>query len=748
MDAFRLLTRSTNLPRAQQFNTYQKQSIPSAATLPKIEGFSGEGSDNVQPSIPRGKKRKRRTGAVIEQKVQKTRLERPTNSHSLTSTSIGRSEQPKPVHDGVGANSAPTSTGTEESPLLQDECRKIMRKHKLKVVALTGQPNRRTPKDPSRSSSESSSKRDKNGREQLCVQPLTAFTQLRSTYGISRRLYENILAQGYQEPTEVQIGSMPLLMGSDQERGLSEPRKKIKKIRSDIDLLTVAPTGSGKTSAFLVPTLQALLDERHRTNQIPSASDVEENAVRVLVVAPTHELVDQIVNEGRKLAAGTRIKVAAMRKGMTLQSEPVNDHQERKSFVNTGDGGHLEISPPVIKADVVVSTPLLLMQAISAKDACSPGLLPLIRHLILDEADILLDPLFRDQTLGIWNACTSPALRTSLWSATMNSSVESLAQQHLLSRRQSLKLHPSSPPHYILRLVVGLKDSSLPTISHRLVYSATERGKLLALRQLLNPSLAPSASTTNTHTIRTPFLVFTQTIPRATALYNELLYDIPPEAGGSSRIAVLHSELSDLTRSNIMAGVRKGEIWVLITTDLLARGVDFRGMNGVVNYDIPTSSAAYVHRAGRTGRQGRAGGVVVTLYTREDIPYVKGVANVIAASDKAHAGLGKDGRGEEALSNNLAEQQWLLDALPDVSKKKKQELKRKGVESRRRDLSWNDPKGAKKSRISTKSGYDRKVENRRKGAARRSQEVLDVADGDDDERDLRASAGEWEGFGD
>ena len=120
---------------------------------------------------------------------------------------------------------------------------------------------------------------------------------------------------------------------------------------------------------------------------------------------------------------------------------------------------------------------------------------------------------------------------------------------------------------------------------------------------------------------------------------------------------MLHSDLTDLVRDEVMTRFRKGEIWVLITTDLLSRGVDFRGVNGVVNYDIPTSSAAYVHRVGRTGRAGREGGVAVTLYSKEDIPYLKHVANVVAMAQK-HNGDSHKG----------AMQQWLLDALPTLSK--------------------------------------------------------------------------------
>jgi ATP-dependent RNA helicase DDX52/ROK1 len=222
-------------------------------------------------------------------------------------------------------------------------------------------------------------------------------------------------------------------------------------------------------------------------------------------------------------------------------------------------------------------------------------------------------------------------------------------------------------------------------------------------------------------------LVFTQTIERAIALHSELLYDIPSEAGGSSRIAVLHSDLSDSKRADVMTRFRKGQIWVLVTTDLLSRGVDFRGINGVVNYDIPTTSAAYVHRVGRTGRAGREGGVAVTFYTMEDVKYVKGIANVIAASEKGGEKVGDGGSGI---------QPWLLRALPDISKKDKQKLKARGVEVRRSIKGDEDEKRVKakrKAKISTKSGYERRLENNRKGAVQGSQRRQQDSDMEDDE---------------
>jgi ATP-dependent RNA helicase DDX52/ROK1 len=284
---------------------------------------------------------------------------------------------------------------------------------------------------------------------------------------------------------------------------------------------------------------------------------------------------------------------------------------------------------------------------------------------------------------------------------------------------------PPRPP--LIRLVVGLKDSAIPNITHQLTYAATEQGKLLGLRQLLHPTSV--STTSNQPTLRPPFLVFTQTIPRAIALHSELLYDIPPEAGGSSRIAVLHADLSSSARDSIMTRFRKGEVWVLITTDLLARGVDFRGLNGVVNYDVPSSAAGYVHRVGRTGRAGREGGVAVTFYTQEDIPYVKLIANVIRASEKL--------RGVSAEEGSV--KQWLLDALPTPSKRDRQQLKKRGVEARR---SVKGKDGRPEMRISSKSGYDRKVENMRRGAKIAARKRVKQAE----EKVVNGGESDFEGF--
>ncbi len=609
----------------------------------------------------------------------------------------------------------------KQIPLLnEEECTATLRSHRIKVTCLSEPKPPKEKKKSRKRKAEEEKPRKKEEHKMIYPQPLTAFEELKSNYGISNRLAENLKREGYKIPTEVQMGSLPLLLNTELALRESKEGREMIPNGEEVDLLTVAPTGSGKTLAFLIPALNSMIQRRRKDES------KESHRLEAIIIAPTKELASQIVNEGRKLAIGTGIKVVGMQKGMQVvevgEVKADDAKSERSGSESESDDDKAtkvtakaikRAAQPVVKADILVTTPLILLHALTIPGTKERLPLTTVRHLILDEADVLLDPLFKDQTLGIWDSCTNPTLHVTLWSATMGSSIEALALSTISSRRAKLDL-PAQP---LVRLVIGLKDSAIPNITHSLIYAATEPGKLLGLRQLLHPT-TPCLADSSGPALRPPFLVFTQTIPRAIALHSELLYDIPAEAGGSSRIAVLHSDLSDSVRSTIMSRFRNGEIWVLITTDILSRGVDFRGINGVVNYDVPNSGASYIHRVGRTGRAGRDGGVAVTFYTKEDIPFVKPIANIIAASEKA---AGKK-EGESSV------QKWLLDALPNVSKKDRQDLKMHGVEARRVGL--DEAKKRKGAQISSKSGYERKVENRKKGAIQGSKRRAQAESGE------------------
>ncbi|KAF2093422.1 P-loop containing nucleoside triphosphate hydrolase protein [Rhizodiscina lignyota] len=725
-DIFKLLSRSTKLSKSTGQPQVPSQKFPSSGepAHPQIFGHSTSEDTTLAtetaynpPKI--GRKRKRGQAAPVEDELpaeldffgaggttdniangrDKARLEREQDQRALKNVgTVNGDEKPQEEMD-------------------EDKRRRILREHKVKITVLEEwkipeplKPQERKSKKKRKHKEEEELLKaaKKKAKIQLYPQPLLSFRELRPRYNISRRLAENIEEQGYAVPTEVQMAALPLLLERDDGQ--------------TPDILSVAPTGSGKTLAFLIPVMDGIMHLRKGSSVEIQERDGEDGPLAI-IVAPTKELASQIVNEGRKLAKGTGIKVTLMKKGMELivrsQSKTngsirvphdLNQNNNEEADDDSDDEGETERQSSVgtrVKSHVLVSTPLTLVHALSAAPS-----LPTIHYLVLDEADVLLDPLFRDQTLSIWNTCSSPHLRVSLWSATMGSNIEALTR-NTIAERHSMNAETDRTP--LLRLVVGLRDTALPTIHHKLIYSANEQGKLLALRQLLRPTV-PSTSkdslTSPSASLRPPFLVFTQTIPRALALAAEIQHSIPPSAGGELRVACLHADMSDTKRDDVMTRFRKGEVWVLVTTDLLARGVDFRGINGVVNYDIPTSAAGYIHRVGRTGRAGREGGVAVTLYAEEDLPFLKPIANVVAASEKAR---GADG-GAEGV------QEWLLNALPTPSKREKKMLKKRGVEARRPGM--ESGKGGGKVRISTKSGFERKMEHRRRDAvnARRRKE--------------------------
>ncbi|KAF1736630.1 ATP-dependent RNA helicase ROK1 [Beauveria bassiana] len=706
-----------------------------SAKLPSSTGVAATNPQLYHDEV-RGQKRKR--SKTEKQPIEGSAAEELPEVDFFASQPEQASAKPQ-THDSKSKAGEQTSTPVlaPAKRIREEDCRQILRSHRLKVTLLSKQEEEpkkvKKSKKKKAAAAEEESKKDEKKKAQLYPQPLETFGQLRSTYGISRRISENLVAQSYRVPTEVQLGSLPLLLEAKQALGGCDAEG----LESGVDFLAVAPTGSGKTISFLIPAIHQMMRRRGMDPNDPEATTTQHELEAVIMV-PTRELAHQIVNEGLKLLQGTGIKIMAMKKQMNLDTEEQElaedsesdkeDKEESNEDEDDDEDEDAEDNRPkrinkatAAKPDILVTTPQLLLNFLTSGPATTHRVLPDVRDLILDEADVLLDALFYEQTMGVWSACTNTDLRVSFWSATMGSNIEAIMTDKLQSRAKGLGVRRKP----FVRLVVGLKDTAVPNIVHKLTYTASEQGKLLALRQLLHPTTADDSVP-----LRPPFIVFTQTIDRAAALHEELKYDIPLEAGGSTRIAALHSGLPESARASIMRKFRAGEIWVLITTDVLARGVDFAGVNGVVNYDVPGSSAAYVHRAGRTGRAGREGGIAVTFYTKEDIPFVKTVANVIAASERQSGKTGEDGI-----------QKWLLDALPKVNKADRKKLRERGVESRR--------SGAAQARITSTSGYERRRENNRRGAIegskrRRTTTTTTTTTQRDD--DGGGADGEWKGI--
>lgn len=163
---------------------------------------------------------------------------------------------------------------------------------------------------------------------------------------------------------------------------------------------------------------------------------------------------------------------------------------------------------------------------------------------------------------------TQQAVQRALFSATIGSFVRELASAFLLNP---------------IEISIGTENSGASTIDQRLVFVGREDGKLLAIRQLIQEGIKP------------PVLIFVQSIDRARDLFKELVFD-------GINVDFMHSGRSATQREEVIRRFRLGEIWVLICTDLMARGIDFKGVQMVINYDLPLTPVSYIHRIGRTGR--------------------------------------------------------------------------------------------------------------------------------------------------
>ncbi|XDT05646.1 DEAD/DEAH box helicase [Nakaseomyces glabratus] len=232
-----------------------------------------------------------------------------------------------------------------------------------------------------------------------------------------------------------------------------------------------------------------------------------------------------------------------------------------------------------------------------------------VKHLIFDEADKLFDKTFIEQTDDILNSCTDP-------------------------------------------IIIGHKEAANTNIEQKLIFCGNEEGKLIAIRQLVQEG-----------EFKPPIIIFLESIARAKALYHELMYD-------RINVDVIHAERTAIQREKIIERFKTGELWCLICTDVLARGIDFKGVNLVINYDVPTTAQAYVHRIGRTGRGGRSG-KAVTLYTKLDSVAIKPIINVMKQS----------GCEVEGWMNNISK----------ITKREKEAIK-KGKSHKERDQISTVPK--------------------------------------------------------
>ncbi|XP_033734670.1 probable ATP-dependent RNA helicase DDX52 [Pecten maximus] len=370
---------------------------------------------------------------------------------------------------------------------------------------------------------------------------LETFDQLVHDYNVHPQLVNNIKSAGYDLPTPIQMQAIPVMLH----------RREI---------MACAPTGSGKTAAFIIPILHHLKEPRNQ-------------GFRALVLAPTRELAKQTYREFQKLSEGRGFRIHYIEKASTA----IKKFGPKSSQ----------------KFDVLVSTPNRLVYML--KQDCLR--LKSVEWLVVDESDKLFEEGktgFRDQLAEIYKACDGKNLRRAMFSATFAFDVEEWCKLNLDN---------------VIQAYIGARNSATETIKQELKFVGTESGKLFAIREIIQKGIEP------------PVLVFVQSKDRAKQLFRELIYD-------GINVDAIHSDRTQLQRDNVVKSFRAGKIWIMICTELMGRGIDFKGVNLVINYDFPNSAISYIHRIGRTGRAGRPG-KAVTFFTEDDVVNIRSIANIM-----------------------------------------------------------------------------------------------------------------------
>lgn len=336
-------------------------------------------------------------------------------------------------------------------------------------------------------------------------------------------LSEGLEMMGFQKATPIQTEAIP-------------------KILEGKDLIACAQTGTGKTAAFVLPILHKI------------ASGGETKGVNTLIIAPTRELVQQIDQQIEGFSYFTNASSIAIYGG--------------------GDGAAWEQQKKAIRAgvDILVATPGRLIALLNSNETQLDN----VKHLILDEADRMLDMGFHDDIMRIVKQLPDKR-QTLLFSATMPPKIKKLAGA-ILNNPEEISLSISKP-------AAGISQKAFLTFDDQ---------KTPLLKFILGSGIFETA------------IVFAGKKDKVKSLERDL-----KNIGMS--VKAFSSDLDQSEREIIMRDFRAKKVQVLNGTDIISRGIDVENISLVVNYDVPGDPEDYVHRIGRTARAATKGEAITFI---------------------------------------------------------------------------------------------------------------------------------------
>ena len=338
--------------------------------------------------------------------------------------------------------------------------------------------------------------------------------------GLSEQTLSALSVKGFEEPTEIQALTIPLML------------------KNEIDIIAQAQTGTGKTAAFALPLIEKLKPATKKPQAI--------------ILAPTRELVIQICEEINSLKGSSKISVAPIYGGQSIE---------------------LQLNKLKNGVTIVAGTPGRVIDHINRKTLK----LDEVQYVILDEGDEMLNMGFVEDIELILQH-TPPLKRVLLFSATMPDSIKRLAEKYM-------------GPYTHVRTKTALTGN----LTDQIYFEVAQRDKFEALCRIIDMEPAFYG------------IVFCRTKIEVDEITSRL-HDREYSAEG------LHGDISQSQREHILRKFKKQQITVLIATDVAARGIDIVNLTHVINFSLPQNPEAYIHRIGRTGRAGSQG-TAITFVT-------------------------------------------------------------------------------------------------------------------------------------
>ena len=350
-------------------------------------------------------------------------------------------------------------------------------------------------------------------------------------FELKTELLRGIYNYGFENPSTIQKQSIPSIIEGK-------------------DIIGQAQSGCGKTGAFVVGVLQRL--------------DTTVQETQVIIIAPTHELVKQIMMVTESIGASMENLVVKSMIGGTSISE---------------DKEYLKRTTP----HIIIGSAGRIYDMIKRRFVKTQG----VKTLVLDEADEMLSRGFKDQIYNIFQ-CMREDLQVVLFSATIPDEILKLTRTFMRDpveitvKRETLNLEG------IQQYFVALQDDS---------------AKYDMLKKLFEQLTVNQC------------IIYANSVGRVADLYDAMTAD------GFS-VCCIHSSMRKEEREKSFFDFRKGVFRVLISSDVTARGIDIQQVSTVINFDIPRCVHNYLHRIGRSGRWGRKG-LAINFITRMDVSMIR-----------------------------------------------------------------------------------------------------------------------------